>query len=160
MKKNKKEKKICMFCGHGCVYEKEILESKLKPIIRKLVEIGGVDTFYSSGIGDFDMLCEKYVRELKQRHRDLKLILVYPHITNDIINKFYKYRRNYDNIIFTDTEKKYNNDSTINRNMWMVNNSDYMLVYVLRKFGIDRETLRYGIQKNKPVIDVTYARNI
>lgn len=152
-------KKICMFCGHGCVYGKAILESKLKCIIRKLVENGNVDTFYSSGIGDFDMLCEKYVRDLQKRHSDIKLCLIIPHITKDIMNDFYKYNRMYDKIIFTDMEKRYNNDPTINKNMWMVNNSDCMLVYVFRKSGMDRDTLRYGIKKNKPIIDVTYTQN-
>lgn len=81
--------KICSFCGHRDADSS--LQTQIKEVIIDLIESNGINIFYSGGMGDFDMLCESVVRELKSKY-DLKLYLILPYLTKriNVEGKYYK----------------------------------------------------------------------
>ena len=70
---------MCTFAGHKEIYRNSTLKEKLKQEIINLAEHHGVNTFYNSGKGDFDWLCDECVNELKNDYPSIKsyLILAY-----------------------------------------------------------------------------------
>ena len=64
--------KICSFCGHRTIIT-ENLEEKIYTNIYNLIKNQGYTSFYSGGMGEFDLLCEQVVRKIKKEYPDIKL---------------------------------------------------------------------------------------
>lgn len=62
------QQKICTFAGHREIYNTDSIKVKLKNKIINLVKNHGVTTFYNGGMGKFDWLCTKCVKELKSSY--------------------------------------------------------------------------------------------
>lgn len=68
-----KKMHVCLFIGHGNA--PETLYPAIFTAIGELIASGGITEFWSGGYGDFDHMCERAVREWKQKGADVKLVL-------------------------------------------------------------------------------------
>ena len=142
--------KICCFCGHrDC---DSSLREKIKEAITDLIENQGITTFYSGGMGNFDKLCESVVRELKQKHKDIRLCLIMPYMTKRLNTDKEYYAEMYDEIIIPDLGDVHYKRAITERNKWMVDRSDVVLCYVIRNNGGAYKMREYGARMKKPIV--------
>ncbi len=141
---------IATFCGHREIYVTEIYE-KVQEIVKDLVENKGVDTFYSGNMGEFDKLCEKAVRALKEEY-DIKLYWVAAYFMEKMNKEKEELERLYDGIIVPDLGQVHYKQAILKRNFWMVDKSDYVISYVYREFGGAYKTLRYAEKVGKTIM--------
>ena len=66
-------KKVCCFAGHREIADANELYRELISLIKKLIEEENVTEFRVGHYGDFDNLCAKAVRELKEKYLDIHL---------------------------------------------------------------------------------------
>ena len=130
----------CIFIGHrDCIN----IENKVYQQINKLIEQGIMD-FYSGGMGNFDILCEKTVKLLGGK-------IVYIPYNINIVKERDKFW--YDDIICPFGNKEYSKSDISERNKWLVDNADLCLCYVYKNGGA-MKTLNYAIKRNKRIINL------
>ena len=144
-----------MFCGHRDVFERERIKEKVKEILIYLIEKKNISVFLSGGMGEFDGLCESLVIGLMDHYKDIKLCLIIPYLTKNILNNPQYYNSFYDEIIKPDFgEDIFPKYAIIKRNRYMVDNSDYIISYVIRDFGGAYKTLKYAEKSNINIINI------
>lgn len=143
--------KICMFCGHRDIINKVEIEYKVTEIIKDLIENKSVNIFHTGGKGNFDNICSKCVRKFKEKYNNIKLCLIIPYMTKDILRNGKYYYSLYDEIIEPDMGDIFPKGAIAKRNRWMVDKSDYMLVYVKSDYGGAYNTMKYALKNNKAI---------
>ena len=128
----------CCFIGHrDCVgIEKEIYMQ-----IEKLMRHKDI-LFYSGGMGNFDKLCEKAVKDLGGK------IVFVPYNIKQIKEKD---KRWYDHIVCPFGDKPYSKFDIPKRNQWLVDQCNICLCYVYKEGGAQK-TLEYALSKKKQII--------
>lgn len=146
-----KETKACCGFGHREVFEN--ISNELDNAIAQAVELG-CKTFYTGAMGKFDMLFSSAVRKVKKKHPDIMLICVKPYMTKEINeNHIYYSGLYYDDIIIpTELTGIHYKAAIKKRNHWIVNHSDLVIIYAVRKYGGAYNALRYSIENSKAVI--------
>ena len=144
---------ICTFFGHRNT-ERNI-EEKLRSVITNLIEYEKVDTFYIGNNGNFDLLAQKILKELKNSYQQINftIVLAYMPIKKD------EYI-DYTHTIYPD-ELAYciPKFSIIKRNEWMIEKSNYVITYVKRPFGGAYKFKLLAEKKNKIVINLADEKN-
>lgn len=140
--------KRCCFAGHSKIYNTDDIYDNLVNFIEKLITVENVSEFWVGNYGSFDGLSAKAVRNIKRKYPYVQLNLIIPYLTVDI-NKYKEvYYKNYDRILIADlperTPKKF---QILKCNEYMVNNSDYIICYVLYTWGGASKTLEYAKKK-------------
>ncbi len=137
------------FFGHRDASNK--IENILKEVITDLIKKHNVNKFYVGTHGNFDNMVKKALIELKN---------FYPHITYTIVLSnlnFPKERKtdNYTNYIypegFENTPPKY---AIIQRNKWMIEQSDYVITYATHTFSNTYKFKMIAEKKGKKVINL------
>lgn len=123
------------------------IEKELYSIISGLMKKGITD-FYSGGMGNFDKLCEKIVKQLHGK------VIFVPYNIKQVKERD-KYW--YDTIICPFGEKPYSPSDIPKRNRWLVDHSDIALCYVYKNGGA-KHTLDYALQKQKPIINLAHTK--
>lgn len=143
--------KACCFAGHSEITGCEKIKWYLKREITNLIINDNVGIFYNGGKGYFDQLCADVVYEAKKDYPLIKsyCVLAYPRVKVDrsadiLLNKF-------DEIFYPNLERTPYNLAILKRNEWMVDNSDFMIVYVKHSWGGAARTLKYA-QKGKNTV--------
>lgn len=143
--------KICCFAGHSQLTGCGRIKSQLKKEITNLIVNDDVDTFYNGGKGYFDQLCADVVNEVKKDYPFIKsyCVLAYPRSranegSDILLNKF-------DEIFYPNLEKTPYHLAILKRNEWMVDNSDFLIVYIKYTWGGAAKTLEYA-QKGKNIV--------
>ena len=153
--------KCCSGFGHRNFYPD--VYALLRQTISQLVATQDVTTFLTGGMGDFDALFCRAVREIKARNKQIKLILVKPYFSYELnTNKEY-YNAFYDDVIIPDELLGVYYKSAIQkRNRWMVDRSDIIISGVYRDFGGAYQTIQYAFKSGKKVIDIVkkYAASL
>ncbi len=141
------QEKICSFCGHRTIITKN-LEERVYKILSDLIENQGYTTFYSGGMGEFDNLCEKTVRQLKKEHPHIRLCLILyrynPHLEN--------LKLLFDEIIVPDLENIHYKRQITERNKWMADSSDTVLCYIYKDYGGAHSMMKYAEKENRKII--------
>ncbi len=140
--------KICCFCGHRDINEYEI-EKKVKTEISNLID-NGVTTFYSGGMGNFDNLCERIVREIKLSNDEVKLYLIAPYM----MKRFNTDNQFYEEIIIPDLGEIHYKRAIKERNKWIVNRSNFILCHVWREFGGAWDMLKFAKKQDIKIIAI------
>ena len=132
----------CAFIGHRDSFG---FEDKVYNQIKNLID-KGITEFYSGGMGNFDITCEKIVKKL-----DGKLIFIAYNI-NQIkeIDKLW-----YDDIICPFGYKNYSKYDIPRRNLWIADHCDIFLCHVYKN-GNAKNTLDAAVKKNKKIINIAY----
>ena len=142
--------KACCGFGHRTVLS-NIKEDLYSAILKSIEE--GCDTFYTGAMGEFDNMFSSAVRKAKKQFPDIKLICVKPYFTNDLnTNKEY-YDTMYDDVIIPPAVIGVHYKAAITaRNRWIVNNSNIVISYVIRNYGVAANVVKYAKQINKQII--------
>ena len=133
------------FCDHKDVYDAEAVEHWLRQVCSDLIA-QGADEFLCGGYGRFDYLSATVLRDLKQQHPNIRLILVLPYLNSTILTD------GYDETIYPPLESVPKKFAISRRNEWMVLESDIIVAYVLRDFGGAAKTLQYARRKRKKIV--------
>ena len=133
------------FSGHKEVYDAEAVEHWLRQVCSDLIA-QGADEFLCGGYGRFDYLSATVLRDLKQQHPNIRLILVLPYLNSTILTD------GYDETIYPPLESVPKKFAISRRNEWMVLESDIIVAYVLRDFGGATKTLQYARRKRKKIV--------
>lgn len=144
--------KICSFCGHRDVFEADVSERAEKKITALIRD--GFTTFYSGGMGDFDIICERIVRAIKKKNDNIKLCLILPYMKDSVNKGQIYYHALYDEIIVPDLGNPHYKRAITERNHWMVKNSDMILSYVFRETGGAWTMLKYAEKSGAKYINI------
>lgn len=147
-------KKVCCFAGHSDTYETKEIFSSLLSKAENLIINENVSEFRVGNYGNFDKLSAKAIRKLKEKH-PIKLILVVPYLSTEIIKNKEYYEKSFDEILVAplplNTPKKL---GIIKCNEYIVDTSHFLIYYVLtHTTGADR-TLSYAKRKKRITISI------
>ena len=146
--------KSCSFFGHRDVVITKNLKDKLKEIIENLIINENCYTFYFGEMGDFDNLCYEIVSEFKKFYPTINRI----YVCTDEKTLFKRKRKNL---------KKYEQETVLTldfswwytiiyyRNLAIIDNSDFVIFYVLNKENSGaNKAMNYAIKTKKKYINV------
>ena len=139
--------KSCTFFGHRDT-NKEI-EPIIKSTLIELIEKNNVDTFYVGNNGNFDIIVENILKELK---------VVYPQINYFVVCSYVKTYKQKDltNAIYPVFLKSKTLSQIPKRNEWMMERCDYVVTYVTKMYGGAARFKRYSQKNGKCVIELSY----
>lgn len=141
------QRKICCFAGHGKMIYDNKIRKQISNKCRELICDYGVNEFWVGNYGAFDHLAANIVREIKQ-HYAVKLNLIIPYLTKEINEYKEQYQKNYDYIIMADIPEKTPYPYRIIKcNQYMIQNSSFLIAYVIGSSGGAAKTLAYANQK-------------
>ena len=133
------------------------IEKQLDKIIEKLYQKGVI--FYGAG-GSYglDMLAERAVIRARNKHKEIKLILVLPCKNQD------KYWTEYNKAVFAEIKNQadkivylsedYSKDCMHKRNRHLVNFSGYCVAYLSKKTGGTAYTVNYARQNGLEIVNL------
>ena len=121
---------ICSFFGHRTITLTEELYAAAATEILKAVDFG-CRTFYFGGYGEFDSLCYKIVKGIKEEKKELGIRLVYCVPQESQLRKRVRYftPEDYDEVIYLMPSFDYWYTSIYYRNLAMIDKSDYVIFY-------------------------------
>lgn len=143
----------CTFAGHRDVTGISVSDimAVLETIILKSDEV--IECLVR-GMGKFDELSASAVRELKRKYRNRKinLVLVLPYMQQRINEDKAYYEMMYDEIIVpSHLDGEHYKKAIVLRNRWMVEQSEYVIAMVQRRYGGAFAMLQFA-EKNKKII--------
>ena len=140
-------------CGFGHRVLLMDIEKPLRDVLERLVKERGVTVFYTGGMGEFDELFSRTIRNMKRNDPRLLLVLVLPYLTRRINQDKVYYERLYDEILIPAAlDGVYHKAAIGFRNRWMVDHSDYVVAALRRDFGGAAEAVRYAHAIERTVI--------
>ena len=143
----------CCGFGHRDVFQN--IDKELCEAVQSAVSIG-CNVFYTGAMGDFDRCFSSAVRKQK---KNAKLVCVKPYMSNELNTNKQYYNNMYDDIIIPDELAFEHYKSAITkRNRWMIDNSDIVIVYVIKNYGGAYDAMRYAERQNKTIIRVEKAK--
>ena len=108
-------------------------------------------TCYLGGYGDFDEICARACRELKQEYDDIEVVYVTPYISLSEQAKI-KEMQSYglcDTSIYPPIENVPLRFAISKRNEWMMTNADLIIAYVNRSYGGAYKSLQVAKRKKR-----------
>jgi len=141
------------FCGHGKIKYDIDAEKKLLFVIEDLI-IKGATEFLFGGYGNFDILCAKVVKNLKNKYPYIKLTLVIAYLNRKYNLDFY------DETVYPPIENTPLRFAILKRNQWMVQNSQILIAYVQNDWGGAAKTLQYAKKNKKKIINLCKSDGI
>lgn len=152
-------KRTACFTGHRKIPAHDIqnIENQLDKIIEKLYQKGVI--FYGAGGSyGFDMLAEMAVIRARNRHKEIKLILVLPcknqekYWTEDNKTAFAEIKNQSDKMVYT--SEIYSKDCMHKRNRHLVNFSGYCVAYLNKNSGGTAYTVNYARQNGLEIVNL------
>ena len=146
------------FCGHSnCLFSDEE-KKKLKQLLIKEIRKNPTCKFYLGGYGDFDGLCLRTLKELKNDFPEIELIFITPYLDKNYSKlEFAKYH--YDDVIFPPLESVPRKFAILKRNEWMVDSAELVIAYVKYSWGGASKTLEYAKRKMKQIINLAIKKD-
>ena len=153
------KKRTACFTGHRKIPVQEIknIEKQLDKIIEKLYQRGVI--FYGAGGSyGFDMLAERAVIRARNRHNEIKLILVLPckkqdkYWTEDNKAAFAEIKNQADKIVYL--SENYSKDCMHRRNRHLVDFSGYCIAYLNENSGGTAYTVNYARQSGLEIFNL------
>lgn len=140
--------KRCCFAGHSELADKDKIYKNVSILIEKLIIEENVTHFCVGNYGDFDFLCAKAVRSLKEKYTHIHLDLIIPYITAGIRDLKSYYTENYDTITIAEIPQNTPRRFYISKcNEYTVDTSDFLTCYIKNSYGGARQTLVYAKRK-------------
>lgn len=151
--------KTCCFTGHREIPgqdQKKIAEN-LEKTVTDLIDKGYL-YFGAGGAYGFDALAAQTVLKLKKKHRDIKLILVLPCVSQtrgwpaEAVEEYERIKAQADKVVYTSRE--YTRDCFHKRNRHLVDYSSACVCYQTRETGGTAYTTAYAKAMGVDVINV------
>ena len=144
---------IITFCGHSNFSFNDATKDELKNLLIENIRKNPTCKFYLGGYGNFDGLCLRTLKELKNDFPEIELIFITPYLdTNYSKLEFAKYH--YDDVIFPPLENVPRKFAILKRNEWMVDEADLVIAYVMYSWDGAAKTLKYAKRKKKTIINL------
>ena len=148
---------IITFCGHSDFLFSDEEKEKLKQILINEITKNPTCKFYLGGYGNFDGLCLRTLKELKNDFPEIELIFITPYLDKNYSKlEFAKYH--YDDVIFPPLESVPRKFAILKRNEWMVEETDLVIAYVMYSWGGAVKTLEYAKRKKKTIINLACTK--
>lgn len=147
---------IITFIGHSSLYDGMNLSEKIRDVILTNANAQEKLLFYCGGYGDFDNICAKVCRSIRDEKVDSEVIFVTPYIT-EVQQKKIKYLLDgnlYDSTIYPPLENVLPRFAISKRNEWMIDVADLVIAYVKFSYGGAYKSLEYARKKQKHVINL------
>lgn len=145
---------VCTFAGH-----REVFKSGIAQAVRLLVDtiLDNEDQvlFYNGGMGEFDNICARVVKEAKQNNpgKSIENILVLPYMQARLNRQKAYFETTFDHIMVLELPANMHYKHAIQaRNRWMVDQADWVIAYLDRTFGGAFQTVAYAQRQKKTVI--------
>ncbi len=139
----------CTFFGHRCVSDE--IEELLTSLLIELIE-NDVSIFYVGSQGDFDHMVIKILKSLKIKYPHISYYIVLAYLPTAKDNYYFDYS---DNTLYPEglesVPAKY---AIVKRNQWMIEKSDYVVVYVNQSFSNAAKFKALSEKKGKIVINI------
>lgn len=137
--------KSCFFIGHREADER-LLQTLVKTIER-LVISEGVTCFYVGGYGGFDRIAATAIKQIKQRHPKIILMLVLPyHPAEHPVETPFGFDGTYYPEGMETVPRRF---AIVQANKIMVNTSDWLVCYVRHGASNSRNLLEYAQRREK-----------
>lgn len=151
---------VISFLGHSSLYNCNDLFEGVKKAIIDNISVDDNVVFLCGGYGDFDDLCARVCRLIKEERGNCEIVFVTPYI---IVGQQEKIKNRmslelYDTIVYPPLEKTPLKFAISKRNEWMIDQSDFVIAYVEHSFGGAYQTLSYALRKKKRVINLKDSR--
>ena len=141
------------FFGHSnCLFNNDVKE-QLKNILLDEIIKNPTCKFYLGGYGDFDGLCLRMLKELKNGFPEIELIFITPYLDKNY-SKLEFAKNHYDDVIFPPLENVPRKFAILKRNEWMVEEADLVIAYVKYSWGGAAKALEYAKRKKKRIINL------
>ena len=114
-------------------------------MVTALIEEGN-EQFYLGGYGEFDQMAAREVQRQKQRHPQVRSILVTPYLSRKIPAGLY------DETVYPPLETVPPKLAILRRNQWMVEHAETVVAYVLYDWGGAAAALQYAEKKKKRIL--------
>lgn len=152
-------KRTACFTGHRNLPENQVAKIKklLDQTIEKLYE-KGVIFFGVGGALGFDTEAEKAVLRAKEKHREIKLILVLPcknqdkYWSDENKREYHSIIKKADKIVYT--TENYSNGCMLSRNRHLVNYSGYCVCYLNQNRGGTAYTVNYAQNNGLTILNI------
>ena len=160
--------KACSFFGHRDTPQTDELKHKVRETVERLIVEERVDTFLFGSRSKFDELCHIVVTELKEKYPHIqRIVYLCKHETACFVGEGMKMKQQikkltgrevyvpeYEEIKKSDRVNSAGRASYVARNYWMVENSDYVIIYIKKNYSLSRSisgtwvVYQYAIKKN------------
>ena len=116
----------------------------------------GCEIFYTGAMGEFDNQFSVAVRRAKKVYPNIKLICVKPYQTKELNESKDYYGMMYDDVIIPQELLGVHFKAAIKeRNRWIIDHSDIILIYTIRNYGGAYEAEKYSLKKKKSIIYIS-----
>lgn len=147
---------VVSFLGHRFLYDFEELFEKVEKTIIENVDFDDKIVFFCGGYGDFDDLCARVCRAIKEKLKKCEIVFVTPYMSSTQQEKMKSWidLGLYDSIIYPPLEQVPLKFAIIKRNEWMIEQSDLIIAYVKHSFGGAYQSLKYAQRKGKRTVNL------
>ena len=144
------------FAGHSFISSTEKIKEMVEEQIRNNITIAMPVTCYLGGYGDFDEICARVCKELKQEYEGIEVVYVAPYISLTEQAKIKEMQRYglYDTSIYPPIENVPLRFAISKRNEWMMTNADLVIAYVNHNYGGAHKSLQIAKRKKKRIINI------
>ena len=147
---------VISFLGHSSLYNCNDLFERVKKGITENISVDDNVVFLCCGYGDFDDLCARVCRLIKEERENCEIVFVTPYI---IVGQQEKIKNRmslelYDSIVYPPLEKTPLKFAISKRNEWMIDQSDFVIAYVEHSFGGAYQSLNYARRKKKQIVQL------
>lgn len=132
-------------CGHSKIVFSDVAMIEYKKVLTELIE-EGADEFLLGGYGNFDNISASILYELKETYPHIRLVLVTAYIDRGKDSDIY------DDVEYPPIENVPLKFAILERNKWMVDNSDVVIAHIIIPAGGAAKTLEYAERKKKRII--------
>ena len=157
--------KACSFFGHRDTPQTEELKQRVRETVERLIVEEGVDTFLFGSRSKFDELCHMVVTELKEKYpRIRRVAYLCRHEsgclvgTGDGMRQAIKrvtgrdeYVREFEEIKRSNRVNSAGRAAYVERNYWMIDESQIIVCYIKKSQGGTAQALKYGEQEGLPI---------
>lgn len=142
-------------CGFGHRDCNAVLTDRLYTLLHYLSYEYGVTNYLTGGMGTFDSAFCGSVRMLKRKKEGIRLSLIKPYFSNEPNWSKDYYTSCYDHVVVPNCLMGVHPKAAIRlRNRWIIDNSDFIFLYVYRNFGGAYEAFKYAKRVNKTIIEL------
>lgn len=143
---------VISFCGHREFTPYAEKEKTIIDILLKYAETEQEIVCYTGGYGAFDWFAASCINKAKKAAHNIVNCLVIPYITHSYLERISLHTKEFDEIIYPPLEDVPPKFAIIQRNEWMIDNSDLLIAYVKYSWGGAARTLEYAKSKKLKIL--------
>ena len=148
---------VISFLGHRRLYNfGELIESVEKVITENIMDCTDDIVFFCGGYGDFDDLCIRVCRSIKESGKKCEIVFITPYMSLAQQEKIKSLidMGVYDSVIYPPLEKIPPKFAIGKRNEWMIDQADLIIAYVKHPYGGAYQSLNYARRKGKRILNL------